>query len=625
MAEIESSRNRGEQLTRLGIVRYVVIFCFITLIVSFWYLQVAQYARFLDLAENNHQRTRTLQASRGGVFDRDGRVLVENRYALNISLIREQSDNLNLLVRKLAALVKVDEKELGSILELHRNEPGYRRNVVIHDASLDQVATVEAHKHELPGVVIEQVPTRYYPASGVAAHSFGYVGEITSTQMSLADFEGLKRGAVIGQSGLEKNYNRLLMGIDGFRRVVVNNIGRELETFNEVRTKNGSRLKLSLDYDLQVAAEQGFKANGFYGSAVALDPNSGEVLALVSLPSYNPNVFASGIDMEEWKKLNADELRPLQNRPIQGRYSPGSLFKIVVAVAALEEKIISSDFKVRCNGGADFYGRYFRCHLRQGHGLIDVQTALEKSCNVYFYTVGNMVGIDLLHKWGTALGLGEISGIDLPSELRGIMPSKAWKKRQTGERWYAGETVSVAIGQGQVWVTPISLAVMISTIANGGVRYVPHLLKGIDDGQGWRSAPAPVPTTIDLKPETIEIVHEGLWRVVNRAGTGGRASIEGRNVAGKTGTAQVISRAGQETLGEQEAALRDHGWFVFFAPEENPKIAGVILAEHAEHGYLAAPIARHVLQTYFAKAEGKPLPDYPVPLSDVVVSEEVAN
>ncbi len=625
MGEIKSSRNSGEQLTRVGIIRYAVIFGFVALIVSFWYLQVAQHARFLELAENNHRRARTLHASRGGVFDRDGRVLVENRYALNISLIREQSENLNLLVRKLSAFVKVDEKELGAILELHRDEPGYRRNVMIHDASLDQVAAVEAHKHELPGVVIEQVPTRYYPASSVAAHSFGYVGEITDTQMSLADFEGLKRGTVVGQSGLEKNYNRLLMGTDGLRRVIVNSLGRELETFNEVRTKAGSRLQLSLDYDLQLAAEQGFKANEFYGSAVVLDPNSGEVLALVSLPSYNPNVFASGIDMKAWKKLNADELRPLQNRPIQGRYSPGSIFKIVVAVAALEEKIISSDFKVRCNGGANFYGRYFRCHLRQGHGLIDVQTALEKSCNVYFYTVGNMVGIDLLHKWGTALGLGEISGIDLPSELQGIMPSTAWKKRQTGERWYAGETVSVAIGQGQVWVTPISLAVMISTVANGGIRYVPHLLKAIDDGQGWRSAPAPVPTTIDLKPETIEIVHEGLWRVVNRAGTGGRASIEGRNVAGKTGTAQVISRAGQETLGEQEAALRDHGWFVFFAPEENPQIAGVILAEHAEHGYLAAPIARHVLQTYFAKAEGKPLPAYPVPLSDVAISEEVAN
>ena len=625
MAEIEFSKNRGEQLTRVRIIRYAVIFGFVTLIVSFWYLQVAQHTRFLDLAENNHRRTRTLRASRGGVFDRDGRVLVENRYALNISLIREQSKNLNLLVRKLAAFIKVDEKELGAILERHRNEPSYRRNVIIHDASLEQIAAVEAHKHELQGVVIERVPTRYYPARSVAAHSFGYVGEITDTQIVLADFEGLKRGTVVGQSGLEKNYNRLLMGTDGLRRVVVNSIGRELETFNEVRTKDGSRLKLSLDYDLQVAAEQGFMANGFYGSAVVLDPNSGEVLALVSLPSYNPNVFASGIDMEQWEKLNADELRPLQNRPTQGRYSPGSLFKIVVAVAALEEKIIPSDFKVQCNGSANFYGDHFRCHLRQGHGLIDMQTALEKSCNVYFYTVGNMVGIDLLHKWGTALGLGEISGIDLPSELRGIMPSTAWKKRQTGERWYAGETISVAIGQGQVWVTPISLAVMISTIANGGIRYVPHLLKAIDNGEGWRSAPAPVPTTIDLKPETIEIVHEGLWRVVNRAGTGGRASIEGRNVAGKTGTAQLISRAGQEILGEQKAAFRDHGWFAFFAPEENPKVAGVILAEHAEHGYLAAPIARHVLQTYFAKEEGKPLPTYPVPLSGVVVPEEVAN
>ena len=358
-----------------------------------------------------------------------------------------------------------------------------------------------------------------------------------------------------------------------------------------------------------------------------LDPRSGELLALVSLPAYDPNAFAVGIDRATWTALNSDRLRPLQNRPIQGRYSPGSIFKIVVAVAALQEEVVSPDFKVRCNGGANFYGRYFRCHLRRGHGLVDMRTALEKSCNVYFYTLGNMVGIDRLHRWGTALGLGEMSGIDLPSELQGIMPSTEWKRKQTGEKWYAGETISVAIGQGQVWVTPISLAVMISTIANGGTRHVPHLLKAIDDGRGWQPAPVPgIKTVPDLMPETIETLHEGLWRVVNRAGTGGRARIEGRNVAGKTGTAQVISLRGQQAAGETDKDLRDHGWFVFFAPEEDPQIAGVILAEHAEHGYLAAPIGRHLIQTYFAKKEGRPLPAYPVPPPVVVVaSEEAVN
>ena len=382
---------------------------------------------------------------------------------------------------------------------------------------------------------------------------------------------------------------------------------------SEVGTKQpveGRRLQLTIDADLQKAAEDGFHFFGYNGAAVVLDPRSGEVLSLVSLPAYDPNRFAVGIDRATWSALNTDKLRPLQNRALQGRYSPGSTFKIVVATAALEEGIATPDFRVYCPGGATFFGRYFQCHLKGGHGSVDMRHAIEKSCNVYFYTLGNMLGIDRIAKWATALGLGDKTGIDIPNEIQSIMPSTEWKRARFGEKWYAGETISVAIGQGAVATTPLSLATMMMTVANGGTRFTPHVLKAVDEGQGqgWKPVPPPPPqSTVKMKNSTVSALHDGLWMVVNAAGTGGRGKIEGRDVSGKTGTAQVISLTGARAA-RGKMDVRDHGWFVFFAPRDNPVLAGVVFAEHSEHGYLAAPIAKHVIETYYAKQEGLPLP-----------------
>jgi penicillin-binding protein 2 len=507
-------------------------------------------------------------------------------------------------------------------VDRHRREPTYRPIVIIEDASLAQVAAVTARRldFELPDVVVEQVPTRRYPTDALAAHLFGYVGEVNDQQV---EAEGMHVGAIVGQSGIEKVYNKVLMGEDGARRVVVNSVGREIRTLEEIQPSEGHRVELTIDYDLQKAAEDGFKNLGYAGAAVILDPRSGEVLAFTSLPAYDPNAFASGIDRVTWAALNTDELKPLQDRAIQGRYSPGSTFKITVATAALEEGIIKPDFQVHCTGGAIFYGRYFKCWKKGGHGTVDLRHAIEQSCNVYFYTVGNLVGIDRIHKWATALGLGVKSGVDLPNEIEGIVPSTAWKRARTGEKWYSGETISVAIGQGQLSVTPISMANMISTVANGGTRYVPHFVRAVDDGAGWKPAPAPPPAEVlKFKRETIEAVHQGLWLVVNGAGTGARARIAGRDVSGKTGTAQVISiQGGLSAKGKTHKDLRDHGWFVFFAPRDNPQIAGVIFAEHAEHGANGAPIARHIMETFFAKQEGRPLPTLTKPAPTVQVAD----
>ncbi|HEY1305325.1 MAG TPA: penicillin-binding protein 2 [Vicinamibacterales bacterium] len=608
MAVAEDRRRIGTRLVTLQVAAVIV---FAALGICFWVLQIAQGARYEEMAENNHQRTLALRAPRGVLFDRNGKVLVENRNSFTVSIMREHSKDLNRTVQLLAKVAGVDEKQIRTVIDRHRAEPSYRPIVVIEDASLAQVAAITARRldFELPDVRVEEVPTRKYPSDAMAAHLFGYVGEASDAQVENG---AAQQGAIIGQQGIERAYNNLLMGEDGAKRVVVNSMGREISTLDEIAPTEGRRVELTIDADLQKAAEDGFRRAGFNGAALIMDPRNGEVLTYVSLPSYDPNDFAAGIDRTTWASLNSDKLKPLQNRVLQGRYSPGSTFKLVVATAALEEGLVTPDFKVNCPGGATFYGRYYKCHLKGGHGVVDMRHAIEKSCNVYFYTLGNMLGVDKIHKWAERLGLAGKTGIDLPNEQESIVPSTEWKRKRTGERWYPGETISVAIGQGQVSVTPASLAEMITTIANGGTRVTPHVIRAVDEGSGWKPVPSrAVADRVAFRPETLAALHDGLWMVVNGNGTGGRARIEGRDVAGKTGTAQVISNEGKARAKASGADLRDHGWFIFFAPRDNPEISGVIFAEHGEHGFLGAPIAKHVIETYFAKKENRPLPQLP--------------
>jgi penicillin-binding protein 2 len=592
--------------TRLVVLQVGAVLVFAMLGICFWVLQIAQVAKYKALAENNYQRTLALRAPRGVVFDRNGRVLVENRNSYTISIDRERTKDMKRTIERVAEVAGLDAAEVREIVNRHRSEPAYRPIPIVEDATLAQVGRFAARRHELPEILIEQVPTRQYPTDAMAAHLFGYVGQASAAQVG----EGVEQGDIIGQSGVERVYNDLLMGEDGAELVTVNSMGREINTLARVDATEGRRVQLTIDYDLQKAAEDGFRHAGFNGAALIMDPRNGEVLSYVSLPAYDPNAFASGIDRTTWAALNSDRLRPLQNRVIQGRYSPGSTFKIVVATAAMEEGLVTPDFRVNCTGGANFFGRYFKCHLKGGHGSVDMRHAIEKSCNVYFYTLGNMLGVDKIYKWAERLGMTGKTGIDLPNEQESLVPNSEWKMKRTGERWYPGETISVSIGQGQNSLTPASLAVMIATVANGGTRVTPRVIKAVDEGQGWKPMPShAVADRVAFKPETIQALRDGLWLAVNGAGTAGRARIAGRDVAGKTGTAQVISNQGREAArGRTDRDLRDHGWFVFFAPKDNPEIAGVIFGEHNEHGYLGAPIAKHVIETYFAKKEGQPLP-----------------
>jgi penicillin-binding protein 2 len=603
---------------RLSILQYAITLLFSVLAVGFWVLQVVQHAKFEEMAENNHQRTLALRAPRGVMFDRNLKVLVMNRGSYSISIVREHTKDLDRTVRLLAKVLGIDEAGVRQIVDRHRREPSYRPITVVQDATLAQVSAVRARRldFELPDVVVEQVPTRRYPET-LAAHLFGYVGEVNDAQVAGQDV--LKSGDIVGQSGIEKVYNAQLMGEDGARRVVVNSVGREIRTLEEDEPTEGKRLQLTLDYDVQKAIEDGFDQLGFNGAAVVLDPSSGDVLGFTSRPAYDPNAFAAGIDKATWATLTTDEDRPLNDRAIQGRYSPGSTFKMAVATAALMEGGITPDFKVHCVGSASFYGRPFKCWKKGGHGTMDLRHAIEQSCNVYFYTIGNMTGIDKIHKWATLLGLGEKSSIDLPNEVQGLVPSPEWKQQYRHEKWYAGETVSVSIGQGSVSVTPVSMAVYAATLANGGTRVTPHLLKAVDDGSGWKPVPPPPPKSRSpIDPAKLQAIRDGLFMVVNGAGTGHNAQLKGYDVSGKTGTAQVISNQGKERAGKTTKDLRDNGWFVFFAPRDNPEIAGVVFLEHGVHGSNAALIAHHLMDTFFAKKEGRPLPPKPEFKANVV-------
>jgi penicillin-binding protein 2 len=605
--------DRRRVALRINVLQWGAVAVFATLAIAFWFLQVVQNAKYEEMAENNHQRTLAWRAPRGVLYDRDGTVLVENRNSFTISIVREHSKNLAHTIALLASVAHLDPQAVQQIVDRHRSEPSYRPIVVVEDATLAQVAAVTARRldSELPDVIVDEVPARKYPEQSMAAHLFGYVGEANDQQVAA----GVPSGALVGQQGIEKAYNDLLMGQDGARVVVVNSVGRKISTLEEQPPTEGRRLKLTIDHDVQRAIEEGFDSIGFDGAAVVLDPSNGEVLGFTSRPAYDPNAFAAGIDRATWNALTTDEDLPLQNRALQGRFSPGSTFKMAVALAGLEEGVITPDFKVHCAGHANFYGHDFKCwrFSRGGHGTIDLRHAIEQSCDVYFYTVANMVGVDNINKWATLLGLGVKSNIDLPNEVIGLVPSTEWKRLHTKEKkWYAGETISVGIGQGAVSVTPISMAVYMATLANGGTRVTPHLIKAVDDGNGWKPVPTPEPQSkIEIKPEALQAIHDGMWMAVNAAGTGGSARIVGKDVSGKTGTAQVISNAGRAAAGKHIEKLKDNGWFVFFAPRDNPEIAGVVFLEHGIHGGNAAMVTHHILDTFFAKKEGRPLPPPP--------------
>jgi penicillin-binding protein 2 len=579
---------------RVAVLQALAVALVVLLVIQFWNLQVIRARHFREMAENNRYRQVTLAAPRGALLDREGRVLVGNRPSFNVVLVPEHAVDLDRVVSRLARTLGMGEAAIRE--RLARRQP-YRPVVVKTDAPLADVAALEARQLELPEVSVEVVPLRSYPLASAAAHALGRVGEITERQLELPGNEGVAPGSLVGQAGIESEYNRQLMGQDGFRRVIVNSRGAEVREAERQPPRDGPSLTLSIDASLQETMEKAFE--GRAGSAVALDPRTGEVLAMTSTPAYDPNEFTTGIDAASWASLASDPRTPLMNKVIQGTYSPGSTFKLVVATAALEEGVITPATTFFCPGYLAVYNTVFHCHIARGHGLMDLRRAIANSCNVYFYNVGIRLEIARLAKWAKLMGLSRPTGIDLPHEGSGLMPSPEWKMRLFNTPWYAGETVSVAIGQGQVSVTPLQMARLVSIIANGGYLVYPHLA---------RTAKVPPPVPLGIHPATIAAVREGM-RAVVAEGTGWRARVPGIDVCGKTGSAQVVAKARLEKS-PNAFEMQPHGWFVGFAPCDDPKIALAVLVEHGRAGgEAAAPVARQILGHFFGLDRPEPPPN----------------
>lgn len=576
--------------SRLALLQAVAVLLVAGLVIQFWNLQVVRARHFRELAENNRSRLVTLAAPRGALLDRNGQLLVGNRPSFNVVLVPEHAEDLDRVVSRLAAALGMGEATIRE--RLARRQP-YRPVVVKTDATLADIAVLEARRLELPEVSVEVVPLRSYPLASAAAHALGRVGEITERQLLLPEYKDLPPGALVGQAGIESRYNRELMGKDGHRRVVVNSRGLEVAEASRQPPSEGPNLTLSIDASLQAAMEAAFE--GRSGSAVALDPETGEILAMTSTPAYDPNRFTTGIEPAEWAALANDSDTPLMNRVIQGTYAPGSTFKVIAATAALEEGVITPQTTFFCPGQLTVYNTVRRCSNPGGHGVVDLRRALAVSCNVFFYQVGIRLEIARLAKWAKLMGLGAPTGVDLPFEASGLMPSPEWKLRVLKTPWYPGETVSVAIGQGQVTATPIQMARVAAFVANGGHLVRPHFA---------RQAAAPLPAAI-VHPETIAAVKEGM-RAVVAGGTGWRAGLSSVEVCGKTGSAQVVASSRLERS-PNAYQLLPHGWFIAFAPADRPRIALAVLVEHGgSGGGAAAPVARRILSHFFGLAHPEP-------------------
>jgi penicillin-binding protein 2 len=600
-------RDEKVSAIRLTAVQYIILVIFMILAYGLWRLQVMQSDFYAQMAEKNRIRNVPILAPRGKILDREGRTIVDNYPSFSALLLRDSTRDLNADSDAIAQGLHLDPKEVRERIRKFTSMPQYQPIFLKDDITPDELAFIEAHKNELPELDTIMAHRRLYPRNGFMAHLIGYVGEVTEDMLNQPQFEFYNPGDVVGISGVEKQYNQLLMGKNGSRRALVNSRGREVGRLDETSAVPGKQLKLTVDVDLQIAAEQALA--GRNGAIVAMDPRNGEILAMVSRPTFDPNDFSVRISREEWGRLVNDDDHPLLNKAIQAQLAPGSTFKIIMATAGMQEGI-AEDMHVNCNGGATFYGRYFKCWVvaeHRVHGSVDISKAIYQSCDVFFYTLAERLGIDRIAKWAMAFGLGQKTGIDLPQEVSGVMPSEEWKIRNFKQKWFAGETISVGIGQGAVAVTPIQMARAIGAIASGGLLVRPHVVNPSDFPPNVVPASTvPDQTHIPLDPKNWEIITDAMAGVVNPGGTAPSAHLQGIDFAGKTGSAQTISNALKAKLGAAGKNFKDNGWFVGVEPRRNPEIVVCALLEEGEHGYLAARTVAQVIKAYVEKQRQQP-------------------
>jgi penicillin-binding protein 2 len=599
VAIIESEHGRDHELSparllrddpkqasgKVAVFQYLTVAVFVFLVAGFWSVQVQNPDVYSEAAERNRIKSTPILAARGKILDRDGRIIVDNKASYSLLLNRDQikwehlpaiADAMHLNYDDLAAKIR------------HMSRP----QIIVKDQlSRDEIAFVQSHQDpgSYPEMDLVRSWRRQYPQDGFAAHVIGYVGEISENELNSPAFIDYHQGDVIGKDGLERQYDQVLRGTDGQERVLVDNMGHERQMVTAKDAVSGKDLHTTLDLDVQAVAE--LSMEGKRGAVVALNPENGEVLAMVSRPTFDPNKFTGRISRTDWNEIAGDKDKPLLNRAIQAQLAPGSTFKPLMAIAGLEEGVIDDATEFHCAGGASFYGHYFACHLKGGHGAISLHRAIAQSCDVYFYNVGNKLGIDRIAHYADLAGIGRRTGIDLPNETQGTMPSTKWKLRMSRQKWYAGETISVAIGQGAVTVSPLQIAAALGGLGAGGQWFRPHLIE-TDKPVLLRKG--------NFNPSNLQDVISGMYAVVNESGTGRAAVLPNIKVCGKTGTAQVASS--DKTKGAKlRSAMANNAWFVAFAPMDKPEIAVVALFENGEESYNAVPIVRDVLKAYFDK------------------------
>jgi penicillin-binding protein 2 len=597
--------GRDEKVSqlRLTAVQYVLLGIFLVLAFGLWRLQVARSDYYSTLAEQNRIKQVPILAPRGKILDREGRIIVDNYPSFSVLLLRDQNRDLQSDADKIAAGLHIPPDELRARLKRMAAVPGYQPLFLKDDITPDELAFIESHKAELPELDTITVHRRLYPRNGFMAHIIGYVGQVSEDMLTQPQWELYNPGDIVGMSGVEQYYNDILMGKNGSRQVLVNSRGKEVGTLSDVSAVPGKQLKLTIDLDLQIAAEEALE--GKPGAIVAMDPRNGEILAMVSRPAFDPNEFAVRITRDEWNRLITDPGKPLLNKAIQAQLAPGSVFKVIMSTAGLQEGI-AQNLVINCGGGKTFYGRFFKCWIASthgSHGTVGISKAIYQSCDSYFYTLAEKLGISRIAKYATMLGLGQKSGIDLPQEVSGVMPSEEWKIKNFKQKWYAGETISVGIGQGAVATTPIQLARAVGAITSGGVLVRPHVAFPDQFPPGFKQvANYTDQVKIPLDQENWIIITDALANVVSPIGTAGSAHLPGIDFAGKTGSAQTISNQLKAKMGSSEKSkFKDNGWFVGVTPRRNPEIVVACLFEGGEHGALAARVAAKVIKAYVEK------------------------
>ena len=595
-----SSATRGEKLSslKLTVVQYGILFMMLALAAGLWRLQVLRVDDYRMQAEQNRIRKVPVMAARGKLFDRENRLIVDNYPSVSCFLVREATRNVDDDLPLIAKGLNLDLEQLRSTLRRYRTRPVYEPIPIKQEVTSDEQAFIESHRNELPELETIDVERRLYPRDGFAAHLIGYVGEVSEEDLNNPRYAAYEPGDVVGKAGVEETYDQLLRGEDGSRDVVVDSHGREVSFLRTQRAVPGQDLKLTIDIDLQRTAE--LALGDASGAVVAMDPRNGEILAMVSHPSYDPNAFAVRINRNDWNQLIDNPNHPLMNKAIQDQLAPGSTFKIIMSAAGLQEGV-AQDMHVNCVGGGTFYGRFFHCDRH--HGVLNIEQAIPLSCDTFFYTLAQKLGIDTIARYATAFGLGQKTGIDLPNEMAGVMPSTQWEMKNFHQRYYPGNTISVGIGQGETQVTPIQLARALGGIASDGHFVRPHVVMpdqniSADFRQAIQeSFPGSGDKDFPLNPDTWTIITDGM-AAATTTGTAAASHIEGIDFAGKTGTAQVVGGGDTHTKG---GAKTPNSWFVGMVPRRNPEIVIAVLQEHGDWGSLSAHIAAQIVTTYVNK------------------------